>query len=92
MGQAKQRGSFEERKAQGIERRRAEEEAAQERHREHTRQSKERERERRAALTDEQREAEDVRKQKTAVVTGAALGLANVYRDQIQKWNGKGII
>lgn len=91
MGQAKQRGTYEQRRAEGIARREREEQDRLERIRKREEERRQREAKRRAALSDEEREAEDARKQKVAVVTVAAMGLANSYRDQINEWSGKDI-
>jgi len=91
MGEAKRRGTFEQRQAEGIARREREEQEQLERVAKRKIERERQERERRAAMTDEERELDDVRKEKMAVVTGTALGLAGYYSSQIRKRDGDDI-
>ena len=87
MGQAKRRGNFEQRKAQGIKRIAAEEEAALERHREAQRERYRRESERQATMTDEEREAErNRRKRGRRALTMAGMMGAMVTRDIVETY------
>jgi len=91
MGEAKRRGTYEQRQAEGIARKVREEQERLERIRKREEERKQREAERRAAMSEEEREQDDAKKQKVAVVTGAGMGLAGYYASQIRKWDGDDI-